>query len=160
MIAVRTHYLDASAIVKLFVQEEGSDKLREYFSKHSVFHATSLCFAEALGVLKAKNLRKLISQEAYLSAAEELCISAFGCTIEIDEISITTPQVFNESEKMARKYDLDLIDCFQIYTLRHGVLSVLAAESKPILITADTDLANAVKSEGLRAWDLLNEDPP
>lgn len=97
MTAVRTHYLDASAIVKLFVQEEGSDKLREYFSKHSVFHTTSLCFAEALRVLKAKNVRKLISQEAYLSAAEELCISTFGCTIEIDEISITTPQVFNES---------------------------------------------------------------
>jgi predicted nucleic acid-binding protein len=160
MKVVRTHYIDTSALVKLFVQEDGSKKLRDYFSKHTVFHTTSLCFAEALGVLKAKKVRKLISNDAYLNASEELCISAFGGSIEIDEISIATPQAFRESQRIAGKYSLDLIDSFQIYSLKEGMLSVLAADSRPILITADKDLANAAKSEGLRSWGILNEDAP
>jgi predicted nucleic acid-binding protein len=45
---IRIHYLDASAIVKLFIAEEGSDRLQKYFSEESNFHTTSLCFAEAL----------------------------------------------------------------------------------------------------------------
>ncbi len=160
MKALRTHYIDTSAIVKLFVEEDGSKKLRDYFSKHTVFHTTSPCFAEALGVLKTKNVRKLISDETYLNASEELCISAFGSSIEIDEINIATPQAFRETERIAKKYSLDLIDSFQIYTLKQGTLSILAADSRPILITADKDSANAAKLEGLRSCDILNEDSP
>ena len=92
--AVRTHYLDASAIVKLFVNEDGSEKLKEYFSKYSSFNTTSLCFAEALSVLKRKNRKKLLTEEAYFKAAEELCICAFGCNIEIDDITIANPVAF------------------------------------------------------------------
>jgi predicted nucleic acid-binding protein len=50
---IRIHYLDASAIVKLFIAEEGSDRLQKYFSEESNFYTTSLCFAEALGALKS-----------------------------------------------------------------------------------------------------------
>ena len=160
MTSIRTHYLDASALVKLFIDEKGTDIIKKYFDEQSVFHTTSLCFAEALGALKAKNKKKYISNEAYLSASEELCISAFGHAIQIDEISIAEPTAFRESEKLSKKYGIDLIDCFQIYTLRHGVLSILAGDSRTILITADKDLAKAAKSEGLRAWDILNENAP
>ena len=160
MSAIRTHYLDTSALVKLFIDEAGTDVLKVYFDNHSVFHTTSLCFAEALGVLKSKNSRKHISNEVYLSASEDLCISAFGHDIQIDEISITEPKAFRKSESLSKKYGIDLIDCFQIYTLLHGSLSILAEDSRPILITADKDLAKAAKSEGVRAWDILNDDVP
>jgi uncharacterized protein with PIN domain len=46
---VRVHYLDASALVKLLVDEPGSSRLKEYFDNPNVFRMTSLCFAEALG---------------------------------------------------------------------------------------------------------------
>lgn len=160
MKVVRTHYIDTSALVKLFIQEDGSKKLKDYFSKHTVFHTTSLCFAEALGVLKTKKVRGVISNDAYLEACEELCIYASGGSIGIDEITIATPHAFKETQRIAKKYSLDLIDSFQIYTLKEGMLSVLAGDSRPILITADKDLAHAVKSEGLRSWDILNEDSP
>lgn len=81
--AVKIHYLDASATVKLFVEEDGSDILRNYFNDRSVFQTISLCFAEALGALKVKN-RKNLSGEPYLSASEELYISAYGHAIQID----------------------------------------------------------------------------
>ena len=45
---IRIHYLDASAIVKLILNEPGSSELRQYFGKESNFTATSLCFVESL----------------------------------------------------------------------------------------------------------------
>jgi predicted nucleic acid-binding protein len=60
MADIRTRYLDTSAIVKLFVAEDGSMALRSYLGQHAVLFTTSLCFAETLGVLKAKYLRKLL----------------------------------------------------------------------------------------------------
>ena len=51
---IRIHYLDASAIVKLFITEEGSERLQRYFGEEANFYTTSLCFAEALGALKVK----------------------------------------------------------------------------------------------------------
>ncbi|MFI0377351.1 MAG: type II toxin-antitoxin system VapC family toxin [Candidatus Thiodiazotropha sp.] len=160
MNAIRTHYLDTSALVKIFIDEEGSDVLKKYFNDHSVFHTTSLCFAETLGVLKAKYSRKNITEEVYLSASEELCIYAFNDTIQIDDISITEPNAYRKSKQLSKKYGIDLVDCFQIYTLLNGALSVLTGDSEPIIITADKDLAKAAKKEGLRAWDILNEASP
>ena len=160
MKTVRTHYLDTSALVKLLVDETGTEILKKYFTVHSSFHTTSLCFAESLGVLKSKYSRKHINEENYHSASKKLCIYAFGKKVEIDDIAITSSAAFNESFKLSKKYSIDLIDCFQIYTLRNGRLSVLAGDSRPILITADKNLANAAKAEGLRAWDIMNEDPP
>ena len=116
--AIKTHYLDASAILKLFIKEDGSEKLEEYFSRHSVFFTTSLCFAEALSVLKRKkNKEKILNQETYLAAAEDLCISAFGCTIEIDDISIAQPNAFRETERMAKKYNYLTIEAEMYFCL-------------------------------------------
>lgn len=50
-------YFDASAAVKLVVPEPGSDNVRAHFNEHARFYMTSLCFAEALGVLKRKMLQ-------------------------------------------------------------------------------------------------------
>jgi predicted nucleic acid-binding protein len=52
----RIHYLDTSVLVKLLVKEDGSDVIEEYMSKEytSAFKTISLCFGEALGVLKLK----------------------------------------------------------------------------------------------------------
>lgn len=63
---IRIHYLDASAIVKLVLDETGSAELRQYFDKESNFTVTSLCFAEALGVLKVKrfNQKSMTDEES------------------------------------------------------------------------------------------------
>ena len=54
MATIRTHFLDTSVLVKLLVQEDRSIVVRKCFDEGSVFWTTSLCFAETLGVLKAK----------------------------------------------------------------------------------------------------------
>ena len=47
-------YFDASAAVKLVLDEQGFQNVRSHFAGHFRHYMTSLCFAEALGVLKRK----------------------------------------------------------------------------------------------------------
>ena len=156
---LKTHYLDASAIVKLFVDEDGSQIIREYINKHAIFHTTSLCFAEALGVLKAKYFyRKKISEEQYLRASTNLLIYVLQEAIKIKDIDIAHLDVIREVRELVKKYSIDISDAFQIYSLKKGILSVFGGDSQPILITADKKLAKAVKAEGLTVWNFLKED--
>ena len=161
MTAIRTHYLDASAIVKLFVNEKGSEHLRQYHNDHSTFYTTSLCFTEAIGVLKVKWLyRKEITQEQYLAVMNDLMACFAYESIGIDDTEIKDREVFKEVEKLAERYSLDISDAFQIYTLKTGFFSVLRGDSEPILITADSKLAEATRKEGLRVWDCMAEPAP
>ena len=72
----RTIYFDASAAVKLVVNELGSENVRARFAEHHRHFMTNLCFAEALGVLKSKHTIKSrpdhICGETYLTAVDEL----------------------------------------------------------------------------------------
>jgi len=156
---IRIHYLDASAIVKLFLPEEGSTALRSYFDKESNFYATSLCFAEALGVLK-RFYRKQISDEQYLAACDELLAHAAHDRIELEDVEIKDRTLFIEVEALVRKYRIDVSDAFQIVSVKKNYFSRFDSDSKPILITTDKELAAAARNEGIRVWDCVNEPEP
>ncbi len=157
MADIRTHYLDTSVIVKLLIDEDGSSTVRTYLGRHATLVTTSVCFAETLGVLKAKFLRGLLSEEQYLAACEELMAYLRNETLEIDDVGISQRRTFDEVEHLAKKYSLDISDAYQLVTLRRGLYSPLEGDSRPILVTADEALAKAAKSEGLRVWDCLRE---
>jgi predicted nucleic acid-binding protein len=160
MAHIRTHYLDASAIVKLLIEEDGSLAVRTYLDPHATRIVTSLCFAETLGVLKAKERHGHISQEQYLSACEELMAEIRSQTLTIEDIGFTERRVFDEVEMLCKKHNLDLSDACQLWTLRKGLLSQFEGESRPILVTADKKLAAAARNEGLRVWDCMHETAP
>jgi predicted nucleic acid-binding protein len=157
---IRTHYLDASAIVKLLIDEDGSVALRAYLGPHATRVTTSLCFAETLGVLKAKHAHNHINAEEYLAACEELMAHLRCQTLTIEDIGISKRVVFDEVERLGKAHALDLSDACQLLTLRRGALSFLEGDSRPILVTADKKLAAAAKAEGLRAWDCMHEPAP
>lgn len=103
---IRIHYLDASAIVKLLLNEPGSTELRQYFGRESNFTATSICFAEALGVLKVKRFNQSsMTDEEYFSACEELMAYVADGNIEIEDIELMDRSVFNEVEKLTRTHN-------------------------------------------------------
>lgn len=162
MAVIRTHYLDATAIVKLLVKEEGSERLESYSEEHTNFRTTALCVGEVLGVLKVKHFyRKELDREAYFCASEILAgwISKSG-GLEIEEVNLAERDVFSEVENLCKKYTLDLSDGLQIFILKKGFYSSLPGDSAPILITADDALAGAAKSEGGRVWHVLRETEP
>lgn len=153
-------YFDASAAVKLVVKEPGFENVREHFHRHRPYHCmTSLCFAEALGVLKRKMERGKITREQY----------SFGCYQMISQFkghhlddTLDVPQeTFMQAEALTRKYNVDLSDALQIITVKHGRFNKAADESKTVLATADARLATAAEQEGLRVWNVeKTEGPP
>lgn len=167
---IRIHYLDASAIVKLVLNEAGSAELRRYFGEESNFTATSLCFAEALGVLKVKRFyQKCITDAEYFSGCNELMAYVAYGNIQIEDIEIKDRCVFDEVEILTRNHNegkpkdkiIDISDAFQIMSVKRNYFSKFQdTDSKPILITGDRALADAALDEGLRVWYCIDEDVP
>jgi predicted nucleic acid-binding protein len=160
MAEIRVHYLDTSALIRLLVEEPGSDSLRRYCDGQSVLSVTGVCFAECLGVLKTKRVRGLLDDEEYFSACEDLVARIRDRSLFLDDASVTARELFDEAERIARAYKLDLADAYQLVALRHGPFSELPLETPPLLITADRELARAARLEGLRVWNCLNEPAP
>lgn len=158
--SVKVRYLDASALVKLVVDEGDCDFVRQFFNSDINFAATSLCLAEALGVIKAKWMHSRISQEQYFMATRELVINAWGNKIEIDNIDLFSPKGFDAVEALALKHSLDLSDALQLETILRGKYSHLGPNSASVLVTADADLARAAEGEGVRAWYCISSNPP
>jgi predicted nucleic acid-binding protein len=162
--AVKAHYLDASALVKLVAEdadeEPGRAALRAYYYGHSSKYATSYCVTEAFSAFKLKFLRKKITEEQYIQYVRSFIQRIIGSNLQVDEVPILTPLVFKEAERMIQKHKIDFIDCFQIVTVLHGKYRVLVGVSQSILITADRGLAKAARAEGARVWECTTEPPP
>ena len=153
----RSHYFDASALVKLFVPEQGSEYLHAFMKVNTTFYSTSFCFAEALSVLKRKHLltkdHDCIDRETYLKALKDISIW-IGTIIRIDDVPFGKNPIgiFREAEGLINKYDIDMIDALQIITIRKGII---ALEGK-LLITADKGLEKAAQGEGVTVWNCLH----
>jgi predicted nucleic acid-binding protein len=159
-------YLDASALVKLYVNENGSHQLRNFFYSDTNFRTTWLCLAEALSVLKSKwvgqqskDVATKIETDKYFEATRKLIIN-WRMRIEFDDLELIDPTVPLKVEEMAKNYNLDYSDALQLITIKSGKYSKLHYESAPnvyesalFLITADKKLATVAESEGIRVWN-------
>jgi predicted nucleic acid-binding protein len=160
----RVYYLDTSVIVKLLVREKGTEVFTNYRKKEyvsSTLYATTFCFAEALGVLKSKYLHKEIDEEAYFTLSDVL--SGFISKdnfIELVDVDISDSFIFDEVERIGKRNKLDVVDAYQIVTIKMDNSSRNDLKSEPILVTADSALAEAARKEGLRAWNCLTELAP
>jgi predicted nucleic acid-binding protein len=162
--AVKVHYFDASALVKLVADDvdeaPGRDVLRKYFRQHAhPGYTTSFCIAEAFGAFKLKFLRKKISQKQYIDYVRNF-IRETGNHFKVNEVNILDPVVVTETERLVAKYKIDFIDCFQIVTIMQGEFRILVGPSQSILITADRELAVAARAERARVWECTSESAP
>jgi predicted nucleic acid-binding protein len=164
---VKIKYVDASALVKLYIDENGSQNLREFFySNMANFLTTWLCLAEALNILKSKWVGKQskdsatkIERDKYLKSTIDLVVDWRG-RIDSDDLKEYDPSLPLKVREIADKYGLDYSDALQLITIKTGEFSVLSFESAPgvyepasVLITADVGLASAAESEGIRVWN-------
>jgi predicted nucleic acid-binding protein len=158
-------YYDASALVKLVAddidEEPGQQILRnDYWSHTASVYATSYCITEALSAFKRKLDRGRISQAQYLKYLRDFRGQLLGCNLRQEELPLLSPIVASETERLIKTYNIGIVDCFQIVTLRHGRYRVLGPNSKAILITADRGLAKAARAEGARVWECTREPAP
>lgn len=156
----KARYLDASALVKLVVDEGDHEPVRAFFQSNTNFFATSLCLAEALGVVKAKWSYGKITEEQYFNGTRQLVVNAWGKKIEVEDIGLFSPQGLAAVESLAMKYKLDLSDALQLETMLRGKHAHMGPNSASVLVTADAKLAAAAGTEGIRAWNCITEPLP
>ncbi|MDD5353452.1 MAG: hypothetical protein PHS93_09850 [Candidatus Omnitrophica bacterium] len=140
----------------MLIDEDGSKQMKAFFCKFGKFHMLSLCFAETLGVLKTKYFyRKNISKIKYFRAETLLSIYCKKY-IKIHDVKIAhIDNVFCNIADFVTKYKVDFIDAFQIYYLKKESLL-----QHTRLITADSVLEKAAKSEKLNVWNCLKDKIP
>lgn len=158
----RANCFDASALVKVFTREEGSDIVREYFhSRSPTKYTTPFCFYETLSILKVKWLyRKEITKEEYTDAAFRL-VAWFGASTRyLQDLDLKEPRVFVMVRELAERHSLDLSDAFQIVSVKEGYFSRLANDSQTVLVTADETLAKVAVLEGVKSWYCLGQPEP
>ena len=151
--SLQPYYLDASALVKLVVDEPYSDRLRAYIytPECSWRVCTSLCFAEAMGVLKRKQKNDDISQKAYVEGARRLMSMVRENRLEVLKDYFISHSDFAYAEKIANEYSIDFIDAFQMVSCKSS-WDDLASPSKPVLVTADGALTKVAEKEGVKFW--------
>jgi predicted nucleic acid-binding protein len=155
--AIGIYYLDASALIKILIEEPRSEAIREFFSNESAFFTTSVCFAEVLGILKRKQFKKKKIIE-YFDASAYLMGFVNDHKLIIDEVQISQDDIFTEVEAIARRHSIDISDAFQLVTIQRR-FSLIDKEAK-FLITADRKLAKAARKEGVKAWYCMKEKAP
>ena len=152
---------DASALVKVFSDEPGSDLVRQYFYTRPSKYTTPFCFYEAMNILKSKwKYKRQLSLDEYYKATFELTAWHGAWSKDLNDIDFSDPVVFTRTRQLAEKFGLDLSDAFQILSVKQGAHSIFVNESATVLVTADDGLATAARSEGIRVWSVMREPAP
>ena len=157
----RANCFDASALVKNYVEEDGSNIIREYWNSEPTRYTTLFCYFEALSVLKVKwKYKKEITEDEYHKASFSLTAWFRYVSQRIHDLDFTSLSVFDKAQDIAKKYSLDLSDVFQILSVKEGYFPPLARDSRTILVTADEGLAKAARNEGIKVWYCMKEPTP
>lgn len=153
---VRANCFDASALVKVWVDEPDYGPARHYFNTQSpTKYTTPFCYFETLSAMKLKWLRGHISRDVYLNAAYAVTVWFQANSRKIKDIDLTDPPTFLRAKEIVERYEIDLSDAFQILSVKQGYFAPLANDSQTLLVTADEKLAEAAQAEGLKAWYCL-----
>lgn len=158
----RANCFDASALVKVYTQESGSELVREYFNNRSpTKYTTPFCYYETLTLLKVKWLyRKELTKQEYTEAAFRLTAWFEASQRYAKDIDLKEPWVFFKVRELAERHSLDFSDAFQILSVKEGYFSCLINDSQTVLVTADEALAKAARLEGVKAWYFIGEAEP
>jgi predicted nucleic acid-binding protein len=150
---IKGRFFDASALVKLVVDEPDSDKVREFVNQRTNLHTNFICYAEAFGVLKRKwvTSKGVIAFDTYFAMVLRL-ISGVRNKFQFDEMELLSPTVQGDIERLGNDHHLDLADALQLVTILTGTYSHLGPESATVLVTADFGLAEAARQKGVRVW--------
>ena len=153
---LRFFWLDTSALVKIFIEEEGSAEIKKVFKDfhQNIFYTTEFCVYEYYNVLKRKYLHnQLIDEETYLRSIFILSTYLKLGTIRYNDTKDSFESIFLQTRKIVKKYSLDYSDAIQFVLIQKGLLETLAGESRPVLITSDKGMIRAAELENIIYWN-------
>lgn len=168
---VRYFFLDASAIVKLVVKEDGSNNLRGFFNSSELFRTTSVTLSEAYGVIKRKWIHRgrpdKITNKGYFNAMYLLSSYVRNGRIKLTEASFLDANDFIMAEELVKKYPdpkradeflIDMVDALQIVSMKKE--TEMTKESAPVLVTTDNFFEIIATKEGLKVWNCNKKERP
>lgn len=113
-----------------------------------------------MNVLKSKwRYQGKLTQDQYNQAAWHL-MAWYTPLTKYEDLDLGHPLVFAEVQTVAKKHNLDWSDAFQIVSVRDGFFARLVNNSQTLLITADSQLADAARAENLCVWNCIKEALP
>jgi predicted nucleic acid-binding protein len=142
-------YLDSSAIVKRYVLEEGSDKVKEIyleaFNGGATLHFSVWNLGEVLGALDAYNRRSWLENEDY-SAARESFIAETVRLIKLGVAKVVTvkSKLLAQSWLLVEKHHIYEADALQIVSAKNiGADQLLSGDQRLVDISKKEEV-NAV----------------
>lgn len=141
-------YLDSSALVKLYIDEVGSDRIKEivFSEKNNVF-ISKITGAEVAAAFSRRRLMKDIAEEDY----DEILSDFLSDFVSLFAKSEVTDSVVFLAIELTKRRVLRGYDAVQLASAL-----TLSAEinGSVIFVSADIDLNGMAKDEGLAVEDL------
>lgn len=157
--ALRPYLLDASALLKLFLDEPGSDRVRTLFQRASWIETTWLCVAETYGRLKALWLKGQIDEGKYLSS-----LFVLNTYLRDEKVTLTGQMVQDLQDyltirDLVQKHAIDFSDALQFVAIRESMKATLVGDSRPMLVTSDGGMLEVARLYGIVTWNPEGDDP-
>jgi predicted nucleic acid-binding protein len=150
-----THvYLDASALVKRFHQELGSEVVNDIIERVAADNphrlvVSSLTTLETLAILNRRRNEAQIPLPEFLRALQGVLrdIRRFSHYLAIDDRRILTSAVY------ALKHNINSADAVHVALLLSLRDALRSSEDAPVCLAADKRLVRAVRAEGVTVID-------
>lgn len=118
----KASYFDTSALVKLVMddpsEEPGREAVRKYYWANTAnMYTVPYCVAETFSVFKRKFLQGHLTSEQYLKCIKTFTGHFLGGNLRQDQMSVLSPIVFAETERLVNDHGIDFVDCLQIVTI-------------------------------------------
>lgn len=148
------YYLDASAWVKRYYQEAGTDWVRDLFARHETIACSSLGLVEVMATSSRKRKTTEISDSQFKQKAQE---------IEDDwerfvKIHITT-ETINDAKELTKRHALRGADAIHLSSALILKKRLREKEEKLIVVASDNELKEAAKLSGLEVIDPAEKEP-
>ncbi len=145
-------YFDTSALVKEFVNEEGSDTIKQFVKtaiseESSNFLTAAVTQAESEAAFAAMRRNRELTQPKY-----EEVLQRFEKRWRVFSIVEVSSLLIDISGSIARNHKIKGCDAFQ-------VASALVGQAN-LVVSTDRDLNQAAKNEGLQVWNPMLETIP
>jgi predicted nucleic acid-binding protein len=134
-------YLDSSAIVKRYVLEGGSDKVRETYLKAfngaATLHFSVWNVGEVLGTLDAYHRRKWLESEDYRAARESFIAETVRLLkLGVAKVVPVRSRLLSECWLLVEKHHICEADALQIVSAKHlGVDQLLSGDQRLVDIS-------------------------
>ena len=137
-------YLDTSALVKLYIEEDGSDVVNNLKNKADILSTSGIAYAETLSAFVRCQDEKVLSKNNY-----DKCITSLKSDWEmyvVIEVSEKVVQIAGELIENHRIRSFDSIHLACAIVLRKEV------DQSIDFMCWDNRLSKAAKKEGFKTW--------